>query len=131
MNFSPSIAHFFADALIIVHLSFIVFVLFGALLLLKWPKMILLHLPCLVWGILVEFMGWYCPLTPLENTFRKQAGLEMYSGDFVMQYIMPVIYPPELTRGFQIIFGAIVLIMNLVIYGYLIWRRRIKTHSCN
>ncbi len=131
MNLSPSIAHVFADTLVIAHLAFIIFVLFGALLLLKWPRWMWLHLPCLVWGTLVEFMGWYCPLTPLENHFRELAGLQMYSGDFVMQYIMPVIYPPELSRGFQIVFGTMVLTINGVIYGYLFRRRRIKNDTHN
>lgn len=86
-----------------------------------------LHLPCVLWGMLVEFNGWLCPLTPLENHFRELAGLELYSGDFVMEYVMPVLYPQELTRDLQIVFGSIVLLVNLSIYGY-IWKRYLKTN---
>lgn len=131
MNLSQPLAHLLADLTVILHLLFIVFVLLGALLLLKWHKLIWLHLPCLFWGVMVELMGWYCPLTPMENYFRQQAGLEMYAGDFVMQYIMPIIYPPDLTREFQLLFGITVLLMNIGIYSYLFWRSRCKAHPGN
>ena len=103
------------------------FVLCGALLLLKWPKLAWLHLPCMIWGMLVEFMGWLCPLTPLENYFRRAAGLDLYSGDFVMEYLMPILYPQDLTRELQILFGLIVLLLNALIYGYLL-KRRLKSN---
>ena len=125
LNLSPATAQFLADITVIIHFAFVLFVLFGALLLLKWPRLIWAHLPCLIWGLIVEFTGWLCPLTPLENHFRAAAGLELYSGDFVMQYIMPVLYPQNLTRDLQIIFGLIVLVLNTVIYAYLV-RRWVK-----
>lgn len=127
MNFTPSTAQFLADLIVLAHFAFVVYVLFGALLLIKWPRLIWLHLPCMFWGMLVEFTGWLCPLTPMENHFRELAGLELYSGDFVMQYIMPVLYPRELTRDLQMVFGSIVLFLNLSIYGY-IWKRYLKTN---
>ena len=130
MNLTPFTAQLLADLTIVIHFAFVVFVLCGALLLLKWPRLVWLHLPCMAWGLLVEFTGWLCPLTPLENYFRKAAGLELYSGDFVMQYIMPILYPQELTRELQIIFGLIVLLLNALIYGYLLMRR-LKTDSGN
>lgn len=129
MNISPLFANVLADVLVILHLLFIIFVLFGALLVLKWVQIRWVHVPCLVWGVLVELTGWYCPLTPLENHFRELAGLEMYSGDFVMEYLMPVIYPPELTRTLQILFGLLVVLINSGVYGYLIFRRRIKNNT--
>ena len=128
MNLSPSTAQFLTDLTVVIHFAFVVFVLCGALLLLKWPRLIWLHLPCLLWGLVVEFTGWLCPLTPLENYFREAAGLDLYAGDFVMEYLMPVLYPRDLTRELQIIFGLLVLILNAFIYGYL-FRRRLKGNS--
>ena len=77
----------------------------------------------MAWGLVVEFTGWLCPLTPLENYFRKSAGLELYSGDFVMQYMMPILYPQDLTHELQIIYGVIVLLLNVLIYGYILLSR--------
>ncbi len=125
MNVSPSTAAWLADLLVIIHFLFVVFVLFGGLLLIKWPRLAWLHLPAVVWGMVVEFSGWLCPLTPLENHFREQAGLEMYSGDFVMQYIMPILYPQDLTRTLQVVFGLIVLLLNLAVYTYVYRRSRL------
>ncbi len=107
-----------ADIIVIVHFAFVLFVLFGGVLLLWWKKIAWIHLPCVVWGIVVEFTGWICPLTPYENTLRAQAGLEMYDGDFVMRYIMPILYPEDLTRTVQIVLGLVVLFVNSALYYY-------------
>jgi hypothetical protein len=113
------------DAIVILHFGFVLFVLFGALLLLKWRRVIWLHIPAVVWGILVELNGWLCPLTPLENHLRQQAGLGRYHGDFVMHYLMPILYPVSLTRTTQIIYGIIVIVVNIGIYLYVFrWRPR-------
>lgn len=114
-----------ADAVVILHAAFVVFVLFGALLALKWPWVIRLHLPAATWGALMEFSGWLCPLTPLENWFREQAGIRAYETDFVNHYLLPILYPSGLTRGMQFVFGSIVLIVNGTLYT-LLWRRRYK-----
>jgi len=114
-----------ADTIVVLHFSFVLFVLFGALLLLKWRWLVWLHIPALIWGILVELNGWLCPLTPLENRLREHAGLGQYHGDFVMHYIMPVLYPADLTRTMQIGFGLTVVIVNLVIYYY-VFRNRFR-----
>jgi hypothetical protein len=106
------------DAIVILHFFFVLFVLFGGVLLLKWRKLIWLHIPAVIWGMLVELNGWLCPLTPLENRLRQEAGLGLYHGDFVMHYIMPVLYPANLTRTTQILFGIIVISVNLAIYYY-------------
>lgn len=106
------------DTIIILHFVFVLFVLFGALLLLRWRRLVWLHIPALIWGVLVELNGWVCPLTPLENRLRADAGLGMYHGDFVMHYIMPVLYPENLTRTTQLLFGITVIIVNIVIYLY-------------
>jgi hypothetical protein len=106
-----------ADALVIVHLAFIVFVMLGGLLLLKWPRLIYLHLPAVAWGILVELQGWLCPLTPLEQHYRALAGKTGYSDGFVQHYLLPVIYPAGLTRDIQMLLALCVVAINLVIYA--------------
>jgi Protein of Unknown function (DUF2784) len=105
-----------ATAVAVLHLAFIVFVLVGGLLVLKWPKVAWVHLPAAVWGVLIEFFGWWCPLTRWENVLLREAGRAGYSGGFVAHYIMPVIYPPGLTRGMEIAIGAVVLAVNLAVY---------------
>lgn len=107
-----------ADAIVLLHFAFVLFVLFGGILLIWWRRLVWLHLPAALWGMLIEFSGWICPLTPYENRFRQQAGLEMYDGDFVMRYIMPVLYPEDLTRTIQIILGFVVLAVNTACYLY-------------
>ncbi|MDH5446416.1 MAG: DUF2784 domain-containing protein [Gammaproteobacteria bacterium] len=111
-----------ANLIIVFHFLFIVFVLLGGLLVLKWPKMIWLHLPAITWGFLVELNGWICPLTPWENHFRELAGKLVYEGDFIGKYLIPLIYPDGLTREMQYVFAAIVVLINAVIY-FVIWQR--------
>ena len=105
-----------ATGIAFLHLLFILFVLFGGFLVLKWPGLKWVHLPAAVWGVLIEFFGWWCPLTKWENYFLREAGRAGYSGGFVSHYIMPVIYPPGLTRELEIAIGLIVLAVNLAIY---------------
>ena len=105
-----------ATAIALTHLLFILFVLFGGFLVLKWPKLMWVHLPAAVWGVMIEFGGWWCPLTKWENHFLAAAGRAGYSGGFVGHYIMPLIYPPGLTRGMEIAIGLIVLAINLGVY---------------
>jgi len=107
-----------ATATALFHLGFILFVIFGGLLVLRWPRLMLLHLPAAVWGVLIEFFSWYCPLTRWENHFLRQAGRAGYDTGFVAHYIMPVIYPAGLTRGIEIAIGVFVLALNAAIY----WR---------
>ena len=109
-------SHILATAIALLHLLFIGFVLFGGFLVLKWPRLMWLHVPAAVWGVLIEFAGWWCPLTKWENHFLEQAGRAGYTGGFVGHYIMPVIYPAGLTRGLEIAIGLFVLVLNLGIY---------------
>ncbi|RCM87102.1 hypothetical protein PA57_04539 [Pseudomonas aeruginosa] len=113
-----------ADALVWLHLGFILFVLCGGLLLLRWPRLAWLHLPAVVWGCAVEFLGLPCPLTPWENRLRHAAGDAGYDGGFVEHYLLPLIYPAGLTPATQWMLGSIVLLFNLVVYLYLLRRRR-------
>jgi hypothetical protein len=117
-----------ADGLVLLHALFIAFVALGGLLALRWPVVVYLHLPCLLWGIAIELGGFICPLTPLEVQWRLAAGEGGYSGGFIDHYIMPLIYPPGLTRGIQILLGFALLIGNGLLYGYL-WQRRSRRGS--
>jgi hypothetical protein len=83
------------------------------------------HLPTAVWGALIEFQGWICPLTPLENSLRAAAGEAGYQGGFIEHYLLPVLYPAGLTRGVQLALGSVVIAVNLAVYGLLLarWRR--------
>jgi hypothetical protein len=107
-----------ADFIVVIHAAFILFVLFGGISVIFWPKAVWVHLPSVIWGIVIELTGWICPLTPLENSLRAGAGKAPYAGDFVIHYLEPVIYPEGLTRNLQFVFGALVFLLNAVLYGY-------------
>lgn len=119
----PSTALLLADAVLLLHLAFVLFVLFGGLLAFRWRTILRVHLPAVVWGAFVEFSGWICPLTPLENWLRAQGGEDGYQSDFVAHYVLPLLYPAGLTQEIQLILGAVVLIVNVSIYGWL-WRSK-------
>ena len=112
-----------ADLLLVVHLAFIGFAVFGGLLVAQRPKLAWLHIPCLLWAVSIACGGWICPLTPLEQHLRLAAGETGYRGGFVDHYIAPLIYPAGLTRTMQIIFGLFVLALNTVVYGWVARRR--------
>ncbi len=117
------IASVLADLLVALHLAFVVFVVGGGLLVLRWPKMAWVHLPAAAWGALVELTGWICPLTPVENWLRQRAGLDVYAGDFVARYVVPTLYPEGLTRESQLLMGAAVIVLNAAVYALVIRRR--------
>jgi len=110
-----------ADLVVILHLSFVLFALLGGFLLVKWPGLMWLHIPAMVWGAWVEFSGEICPLTPLENWLRAQAGESTYTGDFIVRSLSLILYPDALTHEIQLVLGAALLLVNLAIYGWL-WR---------
>jgi hypothetical protein len=113
-----------ADLVACLHLAFILFVVLGGLLVLRWPRWAWFHLPAVGWGALIELMGWICPLTPLENRLRLEAGTAGYEGGFVEHYLLPVLYPAHLSRSIQIFLGLGVLLINFFVYGWPRWRRR-------
>lgn len=113
-----------ADAVVLVHLAFVVFVAAGGLLVLRFPKLALLHVPALLWGAWIEVTGGICPLTPLENELRRSAGEAGYASGFIEHYVYPVLYPPGLTRGTQLVLAALLVALNLAVYGRLLVRRR-------
>lgn len=121
------IAAWLADLVVVAHALFIVFVVAGGLLVLRWPHAAWVHLPAAVWGVLIEWAGWICPLTPLENSLRRAAGQAGYSGGFVERYLLPLIYPAGLTPTVQLWLGLVVLAVNVAIYA-LWWHRRRRHH---
>lgn len=117
-----------ADLLIIVHLGFIGFVILGGFMLLKWRWLIFVHLPAVLWGVLLEFQGWICPLTPLEQALRRMSGQQGYTGGFIQHYILPVIYPPALNEDIQLILGILLILINVIIYLWVFLRSAGKSH---
>jgi hypothetical protein len=112
-----------ADLIVILHFLFVLFVVAGGVLVRRWPRVMWLHIPAAIWGVLIEFTGWICPLTPLEMRLRQQQGEPGYEGDFIAHYIMPLLYPEGLTRRSQLLLGALALAVNLVIYAF-VFRNR-------
>ena len=117
-----------ADATALLHLAFVLFVSLGSLLVFRRPAWAWVHLPALAWGVLVEFNGWVCPLTPLENWFRDLAGAGTYDGDFIGKWLLACLYPEGLTRGAQIALGLAAIGVNAASYGVL-WVRRARCSS--
>jgi hypothetical protein len=111
-----------ADAVVVFHLLFVAFAVAGGLLALRWRWIPWLHLPALAWAALLEFNGWNCPLTPLENHLRAASGAGGYAGGFIEHYLLPVLYPAALTRQLQWTLGAGLLAINLAVYAALFWR---------
>jgi glucose uptake protein GlcU len=112
-----------ADVVVVIHGLFIAFVVLGVFLALRWRWLVWLHVPAAIWGVLIEYAGWICPLTPLENYLRSRAGEASYSGDFIQHYLLGAIYPHELARTTQLILGSIALVVNVIGYTVLIRRR--------
>jgi hypothetical protein len=112
-----------ADLVLVVHLAFVMFVVLGGLLALRWPRVAWVHVPVAVYGAVIEFVGFICPLTPLEIWLRRLGGEAGYEGGFVEQYITAAIYPTGLTREIQLALGLGVLVLNAIVYA-IVWRRR-------
>ena len=116
-----------ADAIVALHFAFVLFVVLGASLVLRWPRVAWIHVPAVIWGALVEFTGWICPLTPLENRLRRRAGETGYQGDFIAHYVLPMLYPNGLTRQDQLVLGGAALAINIAIYTLAFVRHRRRT----
>jgi Protein of Unknown function (DUF2784) len=114
-----------ADATVVLHLAFVLFVIAGGFLVVRWPRVAWAHLPAAAWGAWVEFAGWICPLTPMENWLRQQAGQAVYTTSFVDRYLLPVLYPPALSREIQWALGGFVLAVNAAVYVVAV-RRRVR-----
>jgi hypothetical protein len=120
------LARIAADAVLVLHFAFVVFVALGGVLVLRWPKLAWLHLPAAIWGALIEFAGWICPLTPLEVALRESSGTTGYPGDFLQHYIVSLLYPGNLTRAVQIGLGALVVLINAALYVVIVRRARAR-----
>ena len=118
------LSQYLADIVVLVHFLFIVFVLAGGMLLLRWPRLVWLHLPAIFWGVFIEVSGGICPLTPLENYLRAIDGNGEYQGGFIAHYLLPLIYPAGLTPTIQLLLAGVVIMFNLVIYTLVIRMRR-------
>jgi hypothetical protein len=112
-----------ADATVVLHLLFVAFVVCGGVLVLRWPRVAWIHLPAAAWGVWIEFAGWVCPLTPLENWLRLQSGSTTYTTSFVERYVLPVLYPASLSRDVQWTLGVLVIVVNAIVYA-VVWRSR-------
>jgi hypothetical protein len=111
---------FLADTVLVAHFAFVIFVLAGAMLLLRWPRLVWLHVPAMLWAIYVELTGRVCPLTPLENYLRALGGGNIYQGNFVGRYLLVLLYPAGLTRDIQLILAGVVIVFNVLIYAVII-----------
>lgn len=120
-----------ADLVVVIHIAFVAFVVFGGLLVLRRPRVVWLHVPAAIWGVLIEFTGGICPLTPLENSLRLRGGEAGYSGGFIDHYLIPMLYPSGLTRNAQIVLGSLALALNLAVYALFLARRRRSLPTTN
>lgn len=115
-----------ADGVVTIHLAFVAFVIFGGFLAWRWPRAVAVHLPALAWGMWVELSGQICPLTYLENRLRLLAGEAGYHGGFIRHYLLPILYPPGLTRPDQWVLAGALFVVNALAYGRLLMRRRTR-----
>jgi hypothetical protein len=120
-----------SNFVLIAHLAFVLFVVLGGFLVLKWKSLAWLHVPAFLWGALIELAGWVCPLTPLENRLRQKGSGLVFRTDFIEHYILSLLYPATLTRGSQIFLGLLVLSLNLGLYGWILWRTAPKKEGGN
>lgn len=118
------IYHWLAGLVVALHGTFVLFVVLGGFLVLRWPRVIWAHVPAATWGALIEFAGWICPLTPLENMLRARGGQAGYSGGFIEHYLVPLLYPSGLTARIRWVLGGFVILINLLAYGLLLLRAR-------
>lgn len=116
-----------ADAVLVIHLAFVVFAVLGGLLVLRHQKVLWWHLSALAWGVIVQWADWICPLTPLENVLRHMGGESGYSAGFVEHFVIGVLYPENLTLELRYLLGAVLLAVNIAVYSHVILsiRRRV------
>jgi len=111
-----------ANLTLIVHFTFVLFVVFGALLFFVTTKIVFIHIPAFIWGSYIELTHSICPLTYLENLFLRKANLTTYSEGFIQNYLIPIVYPANLTKDLEIYLGIALIVVNMIIYGFIISR---------
>ena len=126
MTLPPSWYGNLATLVVIGHFAFILFVMLGGLLVLRWPRVVWVHVPCFLWGGWIEVSGGVCPLTPLEHALRRAAGESAYAGSFIDHYIVSLIYPTGLTRPVQLALAVGLVVLNVAVYAWVIHRRRAR-----
>jgi hypothetical protein len=131
MTISPAAYRALADGVVVFHFGFVLFVVLGGVLVLRWRRAAWVHLPCAAWGALIEFGGWICPLTPLEHRLRELGRQATYGESFVEHYITHVMYPASLTRPMQFAIGAFVIAVNATVYWLAFGLRRAKNPSAS
>ena len=124
--FSKKMYELAANLTLIVHFAFILFVVFGALLFFVATKIIFIHIPAFIWGSYIELTHSICPLTYLENWFLHKANLTTYSEGFIQNYLVPIVYPMNLTKDLQICLGIVLIVVNMIIYGFIISKLKKK-----
>jgi hypothetical protein len=118
-----------ADAVALVHFLFVLFVVAGSLLALRWPRAAWFHAPALIWALFVECAGTLCPLTPLENRLRVLGGESGYNDDFVSYWLLSLLYPASITRSLQMTLGGSLFLLNVCLYTWIWTKRRPKPVS--
>ena len=116
-----------ANVVVVAHVLSIAFIVLGGFLTWRWRWVAWIHIPFAVWGVLLEYVGWICPLTPLENAFREKAGEAGYHGGFIDHYILPLIYPETLSGNVQLVLGTFVLVVNIIAYAGFVRRHGLRT----
>ncbi len=112
-----------ADLVLVTHFAFALFTVLGGLLVIRWRSLLPIHLAAVCWAVILQWANWTCPLTPLENYLREIGGEARYRAGFVEHYVSMVLYPENLTIEFRYLLGILVIMVNLVIYGGLVWRK--------
>jgi len=117
-----------ADIVLLLHFAFVLFAVLGGISVFYRRSLAWLHLPVVLWSAVINLAGWICPLTPLENYFRAQAGQSGYEGGFIQHYIEPLVYPGGMPRNFELIAGISILVGNGLVYAVILlyWRRRTR-----
>jgi hypothetical protein len=113
-----------ADIVLLTHFAFVVFAVIGGLAVLRWPRVAWIHLPAVIWAAIIEYAGWICPLTPLENALRQAGGEAAYAGGFIDHYMTVALYPAGLTRGVQVVLGSLLVLLNVLVYSRAVVRLR-------
>ena len=114
--------HLLAGAVITIHAAFVLFVVAGGFIALRWRRLVWVHVPAAAWGVLIEYGGWICPLTPLENALRDRAGVAGYSGGFIEHYVLRSLYPSGLDSHARLALGSLALLVNVIAYALIVRR---------